>query len=133
MADKNIELVQNLYAAFGRGDLPFILEHLAENVAWGADTVATEVPWYGVQHGRANATRFFHALAEHTEFHAFNPHGFVAAGNEVFNFLAYEATMKRSGKRLKMLSLQHWTIENGRVTHWTEYEDTAAVRDAFHP
>lgn len=33
----NIQTVQEIYAAFGRGDIPAIPGHLAENVIWEYD------------------------------------------------------------------------------------------------
>jgi len=38
------ETVLERYAAFGRGDVPAILEHLAPDVEWEYDASPTEVP-----------------------------------------------------------------------------------------
>jgi ketosteroid isomerase-like protein len=131
MSNDLIAKVQHLYASFGRGDLPAILEALADDVSWGIDSsAAAEVPWYGVLNGKGNATKFFTALGEHAEFSRFNPKDFVAVGDHVFNHLEYEATIKKTGKKVSQTSLQHWTFKNGRVVRWRGYEDTALVRDA---
>ena len=35
-AERNIEIVQQAYAAFGRGDIPGILEHIDDRVVWNS-------------------------------------------------------------------------------------------------
>ena len=39
-----IETVQQIYQAFGRGDVPAILDHLADDVDWECGPVSTDVP-----------------------------------------------------------------------------------------
>ncbi len=52
-----------IYAAFGRGDIPAILDTLADNVTWEAwaDNSAAKVgvPWLVPRHGKAGASEFF--------------------------------------------------------------------------
>jgi len=131
MSENLGEIVKGIYAAFGRGDLLFILEHIASDATWGIDSVAAkEVPWYGILTGKTNIPKFFSALGENADFTIFEPHDFVVAGDQVFNHLRYEATIRQSGRRLVGFSLQHWTFRGGRVVRWRGYEDTAATRGA---
>jgi ketosteroid isomerase-like protein len=128
----NIEVVQSLYAAYGRGDMAGVLALVADDVTWGIDSIAAgEVAPYGIQRGKAAVEAFFAAWAASADFHVFDPHDFVSVGNGVHNMLAYELTVKSTGKRLKNLSPQHWTVSDGKITQWRGYEDTAATRDAF--
>ena len=43
MAD-NVGTVGDIYAAFGRGDVPWILEHLADDVSWDEDVRDAGLP-----------------------------------------------------------------------------------------
>ena len=128
---RNIETVQQIYAAVGRGDLSFILDQLEEDATWGIESVAGEVPAYGILRGKANIPKFFAAWAETGDFHTFNAHDFVAAGDHVFNHLQYDFKVKATGKVVKNFSMQHWTFKNGKLIRWRGYEDTAATRDAY--
>jgi uncharacterized protein len=49
-----IATVQEIYAAFGRGDVPAILDRLAEDVAWETTgtSVHEDVPWLLPRVGR---------------------------------------------------------------------------------
>jgi uncharacterized protein len=128
----NIEIVQSLYAAYGRGDMPGVLALVSDDVTWGIDSVAAgQVAPYGIHRGKAGVERFFAAWAANADFHVFNPHDFSSGGDQVRNMLAYELTVKATGKRLKNLSPQLWTVVDGKITSWRAYEDTAATRDAF--
>ena len=48
----NVETTQSIYAAFGRGDVPFILGCLAEDVVWDDD-----LPSHGVGYLEPRAGR----------------------------------------------------------------------------
>lgn len=129
---KNIETVQALYAAYGRGDLQGVLELLDEDVTWGIDSVAAgEVAPYGIARGKSGVAKFFAAWADNAEFHSFTPHEYIAAGDHVFNHLKYHGVVKATGKVIQNFSIQHWTLKNGKIVRWRGYEDTAATRDAF--
>jgi steroid delta-isomerase-like uncharacterized protein len=129
---KNVETAQGIYAAYGRRDMQFILDHLDEDVTWGIESVAAgEVAPYGIRSGKAGVASFFEAWGKTADFTTFEPLDFVAAGDRVFNYLRYEVAVKATGKRVKNTSPQHWTFRNGKITSWRGWEDTAATRDAF--
>ncbi len=128
----NIETVQQLYAAYGRGDMKSVLDLIDDEVNWGIESVAdAEVPPYGIRQGKAGVAKFFAAWAETATFHMFDPHDFIAAGDHVFNHLQYHLTVKATGKAVKNFSIQHWTFRNGKIVRWRGYEDTVATREGF--
>lgn len=42
--DENVQVVQDLYTAFGRGDIPGVLSLLAEAIDWHFNGHAEDVP-----------------------------------------------------------------------------------------
>jgi ketosteroid isomerase-like protein len=129
---RNIEVVKGIYAAFGTRDMQFILDHVADDVSWGIESVAKEVAPYGLRTGKDGVAGFFAAWGETADFHTFEASGYVAAGDHVFNTLSYDLTVKATGKHLRNAGCsQHWTLKNGKVVRWRGWEDTAATRDAF--
>jgi uncharacterized protein len=77
----NIETVQEMYAAFGRGDVPAILEHLADDVRWdhwpdGSGAQRRGVPWLAARTGRDEVAGFFESLSA-LEIHGFAPRAFL--------------------------------------------------------
>ena len=60
MADAT-ETVQELYAAFSRGDLAAILAKLSDDVVWESEGPAV-ISSSGIRHGKAEAQGFFEGL-----------------------------------------------------------------------
>jgi ketosteroid isomerase-like protein len=128
----NIAKMQDMYAAFGRGDIDTILRNVTDDCDWGTDTViAPEVPWYSIRRGRAGVGDFFATLDREVEFLSFAPTTFAAAGDQVFIHVDYEYQFRKNGKRAGTTAVHEYTIRDGNVARFRAYEDTAAVRDAY--
>jgi hypothetical protein len=74
----NVKTVEAIYAAFGRGDIPSIIEHLAENIDWEYAAQIDDVPWLRRRRGRAEVAAFFASLAE-LEIKSFAPTALLEA------------------------------------------------------
>jgi uncharacterized protein len=79
----NVESVQAIYAAFGRGDVAAILDQLADDVEWDQDAPGYGIPIYEPGAGREHAKRFFEASVQDLEFLRFEPTNFLSGGNQV--------------------------------------------------
>src|SRR5438067_9904669 len=77
------ETVQEIYAAFGRGDIPSVMKHLRDDVEWEHDAVDHAIPWIRPGRGLANVQRFFEVVAGELEVRRF----------EVLELLEGEATV----------------------------------------
>src|SRR5213596_1852310 len=72
-------LLHEMYEAFGRGDIPAILDRLDENVEWDTQYDSPAAPWLEPRRGRQNIAGFFEALAP-LQFTKFEPHTMAADG-----------------------------------------------------
>jgi len=119
------ETVQELYAAFGRGDVAAILEHLDPHIEWEYDASPTDVPWLQPRQGRSGAAEFFQSLGE-LEFHRFEPKVLLAEGNLVVALIDLEATVRKNGVRVEEIDEVHiWHFgDNGLVTRFRHRADT---------
>ena len=52
MTDAKITTIQNIYEAFGRGDIGFILDQLTDDVDWASCPDSEIAPWHGVPGAR---------------------------------------------------------------------------------
>jgi ketosteroid isomerase-like protein len=89
----DVDTVKQLYEAFGKGDIPAIIDRLDENVAWDAQTDVPSVPWRSPCRGKANIPAFFESLAP-IRITRFEPHTFFADGDKVFVLIHVEAGSK---------------------------------------
>jgi uncharacterized protein len=120
----NIPTIQQIYAAFGQGNIPAILEKLGPNVEWEHDTVVQGIPWVTPRRGREQVAQFFASLAD-LEFHHFEPLQLFESGNQVMATLLVEASVKKTGKRVRDLEAHLFTFDpEGRVVRFRHFVDT---------
>jgi uncharacterized protein len=120
----NIQTVQSIYEAFGRGDIPAILERLHPDVEWEHDSVAHGIPWIVPRRGRAEVGKFFESL-QALDFHLFQPVALLEGPSMVSGIIRMEATFRGTGKKITDLEAHLFTFdEAGRVTRFRHFADT---------
>lgn len=129
--EENKRVVQSIFEAFGRGDVPGVLAHLAEDVEWSAPGPSS-VPYLGERRGHGGATEFFVQLGTNVDFEYFEPGAFVAEGDRVVALGRERGKVKGTGKTFD----NEWALVftfggGGKVTRFQLYENTAAVAEAF--
>jgi ketosteroid isomerase-like protein len=128
---QNVAKLQEMYAAFGRGDIATLLDNVTDDVTWGVETVATEVPWYRVRTGPEGVGEFFETLAREVEFTKFEPTAFIPNGDEVIVTVDYDFRFRKNGKGLPVGVMHRFRVRDGKVSSFRAYEDTAAIRAAW--
>ncbi len=121
----NIDTVKAMYEAFGRGDVPAILEHLDENVEWDTQYESpAAAPWLEPRRGKANILGFFEAVAT-MGITKFEPFFFGEDGDRVVAVIHIEADLK--GKHYVIPNEGHlWTFgKDGKVTSYQHMVDTS--------
>ncbi len=131
MGQANLAAEQEIYAAFGRGDLPAILDRLAEDIDWREVGRPGDYPPFGPRRGKAEVAAFFGQVAETAEFSDFAVDEIDACGDKVFVLGRNTRAMKRSGRTVESAWIQVFTFEDGKVTRFIEFIDTAAVAEAY--
>lgn len=135
-AEKNLRIVQDMYAAFGRGDLNFVLDQIAEDcddfcVISGTQT---GVPWHlqGQHRGRPAALRYFEALAANVEHELFEPRDFAATGDHVYATVRMVMRSRHTGKAFELPEvMHHFTFRDGKVVRCRATEDTAQTKAGY--
>jgi hypothetical protein len=130
-AEENVKTAQEGYAAFGRGDVPAILELLTDDIEWIQPGPPDVIPAAGTYRGKDEVGRFFATLGENMDFHKFEPHEFIAQGDHLVVLISTESTVKRTGRKVTDHLAQAWTFEGGKVPRFEVFSDTAAVVAAY--
>ncbi len=125
-----LDTVNDIYAAFGRGDVPTILNALADDVAWEqwADNSAARagVPWMQPRRGRDGAAAFFGLLVADLKVHDFRVLSMMAGENQVAVEFEIELEVPATGKRYRDEEMHLWTFNaEGKATRLRHYADTA--------
>jgi ketosteroid isomerase-like protein len=132
MSEANKQTVQEIYTAFGRGDVAFIQSRVAEGTRWDFSAQRDDIPWHAPVESKGGLPAFFGALAENVGMEAFEPKAFAVCGREVVVKVRIAYRLKRTGRRVDQEQVHWWSFDDGgRVVSLRHYEDTAAVRDAW--
>ena len=126
-AEENVQTAQAGYAAFGRGDLPAILELLTDDIEWIEPGPADVIPAAGTYRGKDEVARFFATLSESAEITRFEPHEFIAQGDHVVVLIHTESTAKSTGRKVANHVAHVWAFEGGKVARLEMFQDTAAI------
>ena len=124
----NLETIQALYVAFGRGDVPAILEMMADDVEFDpwADSFAQRagVPWVERRTGRDGVAEFFGIVGQFdvTEFSVLD---IMASENQVTAEIVIEAATPGGG-RYRDEEMHLWSFNSdGKINRMRHYTDTA--------
>ena len=131
MANANVAIVQNLYAAFGKGDITTIIEGVTSDIAWHSGGRASDYPGFGPRKGQAAVQEFFKIVADNNDFQHFSPREFYADGDKVFVLGDYAMTLKKTGKKFATDWVHVFTFRNGKVSAFREFLDTALAAEAY--
>jgi len=127
---ENVALIQNLYDAFARKDLPFILSRLADDVEWSVEGPSV-IPYCGKRKGPAEVQGFFVALATLETNQRLTMTTPIASGNRVACSGRYQSTVIATGKSYDTPIAHFFTVQDGKVSRMEETMDTAQIADAF--
>ncbi len=132
----NLAVVQSIYEAFGKGDVPAILGVLADDVEWESwadnSAVRAGVPTMIPRHGKAEVGSFFE-VAGAMEIVDLQILSMMEGGNQVAVEFVLEANLPAwGGGHYRDEEIHLWTFnEQGKVTRLRHYIDTAKHMAAF--
>jgi hypothetical protein len=131
MSDQNsLAVVQHAYQSFQRGDVPAVLDVIADDIEWDTPKVVG-APFGGSYRGRAAVAGFFRELSAAEDVEVFEPREFITEGERVAAVVTYRSRIKATG-RLNETTLAHlFTVRGGKITRFLELYDTAAVERAY--
>lgn len=127
----NIEIIAQLYADFGQGNIPAILEQLTDDVQWEFPASASNVPFSGLFEGKARVVEFFQQVGATNDFHEFNIEKLLADADTVVALGNLKATVKTTGKTSANVWAHRWDMKDGKVARHYEYVDSAEIAKAF--
>jgi ketosteroid isomerase-like protein len=124
--ERNLEAVQGIYEAFGRGDVEAILGVLADDVDFASEPDQDIAPWHG-RRTKAEVPAFFQALGETIDVTEFTPLTFTTSDTDVQAVIRFGMTVRATG-RSGVMDIHHWwRFRDGKVVQYRGTEDTALV------
>lgn len=120
----NIQLVQDTYAAFGRGDIDAVIAAMHPEIDWHE---AEHSPWHapGGHHGPTEVlTNVFARIARDFDSFEVRPTAFHDAGETVVVEGRYRARATTLADDLDAQLCHVWTVRDGKLAGFQQYTDT---------
>jgi ketosteroid isomerase-like protein len=128
MGDPSI-IVQNLYAAFGRGDVAGLLELLSDDVDW-CFIGDRQAGYAGRVRGKAAVAEWLAQVARADDIQGFEPREFLAGADHV-TVLGWERTIARSsGREFESDWVHVFGLRGGKVCRFVGALDSEASATA---
>ncbi len=132
MREKNTATVQNLYAAFGKGDVPTVLSYLSDDVVWTDAGTAVGNLHTGVRRGKAAVSDFFKELNNSIAIEDFKVNDYIASGNKVVAAGHYKGKAKSTAKQVSTDFTMIWEFDQaGKISKHHIYLDTDNIAKAL--
>jgi ketosteroid isomerase-like protein len=125
----NVDLLEQLYGAFARGDIPTVLAAMDPQIEW---TSAEGSPYRGTFIGPdAVLTNIFARMGSEWDDFRVEPTEHLDAGDNVVTLGRYSGTYKATGRGMNAAFAHVWTLRDGRITRYRQYVDTLKVAEAL--
>jgi ketosteroid isomerase-like protein len=132
--EKNVAFVQDMYAAFARGDIAYVLAQIPDDCAEFGVIAAgpSAAPWHIESRGKAGAAKYFEALGGAVEYLAFEPRDYAATGDHVYVTIYHRMKVRATGEVMELKeTVHHIQFKQGRLARWVCTEDTKASHEVL--
>ena len=131
-AESNVEFIQDLFAAFGRGDIFYVIDaHASDVVSESPVSHTSTLPWAGTRTGRRELVEYFETMAEHVRPEAFRDVVFTASGDCVVVEGSNAGTVLATGERYDHDWVMVFTIRDGKVVRFRHFYDPGDIEVAM--
>ena len=130
---KNASIVNDMYAAFAKGDVPSVLENLDENVIWNeaeGNSYADGNPYVG--HDAVLNGIFKRIGGDYEYFHLKGIKLHEMANNQILANMRYKGKLKKNGAVIDAQAAHLWTFKDGKAIGFQQYVDTKQLDDALN-
>ena len=128
----NAGTVAEIYEAFGRGDVPAILDRLADDVQWEQGIRQTAIPYYVSGVGKDHVVSFFQNLAANLDLSRFEPLAICDGGDIVTVPIVYAGRIIGGGEIAEDMECHVWRFNaDGKVAAFNHVLDLTVQERAF--
>lgn len=130
MSAQNKQTIEEMYAAFGRGDIPFVMGALDPEIEWWEAEnfiYADKNPYRGQQSVLGGV---FMRLGTEWEGFAVTPEEVLDAGDTVVGRGYYSGKFRPTGREVRAQFAHVFKFKDGKVVKFQQYTDTAQFQKA---
>jgi len=131
MSQENLTLVESVYDAFGRGDIPAVLAAMSPDFRW---VPAEHSPYdRGMPYIGPNEVlqHVFLRLGADWDNFAVLSDRLIDAGDTIVMEGRYSGTYKTTGRKTNAQVVHIWVVREGKLSEFRQYTDTAELGDVL--
>ncbi|RLI72059.1 ketosteroid isomerase [Archaeoglobales archaeon] len=131
---ENVQLIKQMFAAFGRGDIPAILDIIAENVDWQSPVTrnpSIHISWAKPRYTREEVATYFKELSDKVKPEHLEILEFIAKGDRVVVEGRNRGIVRSTGHTYEHDWVMIFTLRGGKIVRFRHYYDTADLVVAF--
>ncbi len=121
----NLDAAQTLFNAFATGEMDTFFALLADDVVWEINGSPELVPTHGARHGIDGVRSWLEQLEAEVELLDFGTDAFFADGDTVFVLFHDSGRNRATGKVVEQRELAMITFEDGQVSYFLCFDDSA--------
>lgn len=129
---ENVSIIDGLYKAFAKGDIPTVLAGMDANIVWNeaeSNSFADGNPYIGPDAVLNGVFARLGADHEYFKLKDIQLHGMD--NNQVLATLRYDAKVKNTEKTYNAQAEHLWTLKDGKVIAFQQFLDTKKVVEAM--
>jgi ketosteroid isomerase-like protein len=130
VSSNNTDVVQEIYAAFGRGDIPSVLERLTPDIEFVLPE-SKVIPFAGTHRGLDAIGKFFMTIGETVDIEEFTVDKLIAQGETVVALGHERVKAKSTSRGWETKWAMVWTVRDGKVQRLEEHHHTEQMAAAF--
>jgi ketosteroid isomerase-like protein len=127
---QNTTLIQQAFEAFGRGDIPAILDRCSADCEFYFPGPST-IPYTGTKKGKAEIRTYFDVLTGTQSDINLAIDKFVAQDDTVVAIGRYSAIVTATRKTIDTPIVLTFTVQDGKITRHMVLGDSAAVAESY--
>lgn len=127
----NVAVVQGVYAAFAKGDIPAVLAAMAQDIVWNEAEnfpYADRNPYVGPE---AVLNGVFARLGGEWNGFSATPDEIIDAGDTVVALGRYGGAPKATGTNVDAQFVHVWRLRSGKLVGFQQYTDTLQAAHAM--
>jgi uncharacterized protein len=129
---QNKQLVMQAYEMYRNKDIKGILALCDDKVEWIGQE-SEFIPFAGRHHGKDQVAQFFSKLEQSQDAIRFEPRDFIADGDKVAVTGGAAWHVKATGQTYDSPWAHVFTLRNGKIVRFEQFNHTAAAEAAFRP
>jgi ketosteroid isomerase-like protein len=123
--------VDQIYSAFGKGDMPGVFDTLSPDIVWRLVGRSVDVPYAGEFRGHVGVQKFFEGIGGAVEIKEFGPQEIIDAGDKIVALGREHSRVKATGRSYETDWVHVFHVKDGKIVRFQEFMDTGTMAKAF--